>query len=496
MEGIVGPGRAEMTFEDEVEALGLCRDAVLRHQSIVSQIETISAPIFKIIDTCRLENQRLHRLCAWSRQPDISGVWAFVPAAGASTRYSQPVRDWVHQPKRRPSKWALGPELRKLLEQPELLLASLSRPKALLPCVGEGLSFLDMKVAEHREIPVSGQVIVSPGGWSEEFERCLGGDGAGRLPYLRVEQGPELSTVRFRDNGEPARDSQGHLSMVPAGHGALVDLFPRLREQLASLGVHSIWIRNIDNVGGVGESFQTASRRFLATHCVLLEHMKKIRIAIEAARYEQASSLARSIFEVVGSVRNLGYSEDKALATRPARERPIWHLLLAVFQLPAHICDKRSRVCLLDAVRRPVNTMGMVPNTGKDVGGSPVVLETTDGPITTCIEVPHVSVEQQESILKNPNKATHFNPVFVASELPANDQVYRQEEEQFWILAKKAWQGQPVVYYETLLYELLGNSAIANTFYVEVPRCVFNPHKTADDTIGKKLADWGFAERS
>ena len=57
-------------------------------------------------------------------------------------------------------------------------------------------------------------------------------------------------------------------------------------------------------------------------------------------------------------------------------------------------------------------------------------------------------------------------------------------------MAEKTYRGQAVVYYETVLYELIGHSDFANTVFVEVPRQVFHPHKTLRDALDRTLASW------
>ena len=42
----------------------------------------------------------------------------------------------------------------------------------------------------------------------------------------------------------------------------------------------------------------------------------------------------------------------------------------------------------------------------------------------------------------------------------------------------------PVCYHETVLHELIGNSATTNLVFIEVPRTLFHPHKSFFDSLG------------
>jgi hypothetical protein len=90
----------------------------------------------------------------------------------------------------------------------------------------------------------------------------------------------------------------------------------------------------------------------------------------------------------------------------------------------------------------------------------------------------------------DPKKATHFNPVFVAAELPSDEMINQMENNPFWLISKKTWKGQDVYYQESILYELLGSSQFTNVIFVEVPRLLFNPHKTLFDAQNKQFVDW------
>ena len=136
-----------------------------------------------------------------------------------------------------------------------------------------------------------------------------------------------------------------------------------------------------------------------------------------------------------------------------------------------------------------MNTLGQVPNSGKDVGGTPAFVTVDDIEQKLCVEVPHVSKDDFQTYLADPKKATHFNPVFVAAEIPESSSSYPMEAP-LWLMAEKKFQNQTVYYHETVLYELLGNNSLANAVFVEVPRSVFNPHKSLKDNTIRSLDQW------
>ena len=86
-------------------------------------------------------------------------------------------------------------------------------------------------------------------------------------------------------------------------------------------------------------------------------------------------------------------------------------------------------------------------------------------PFVIALEPPHASVEDRKNILENPKVATHFNPAFVAAEIITDASVYKNPDYDLWIKAEKQFKGVEVMYHETVLYELLGNSIMANACF-------------------------------
>jgi hypothetical protein len=431
------------SIEDQLRVCGLSPQEIDFHQKMILKKDSS----FFIEDTCRIDNKRIIPLPAL--QHPITGIWAFVPAAGAASRFNAE-----------------------------------DCPKAFFPCVEEGTSFLEMKCFEHEALGcLGGQIYAVPRGFKDAFVKKI----RSILPTHCVEQGPDLSTVRFLESGEIYLDSFGQISLVPKGHGALATLFPSFKTIMG--GDHSLFIRNIDNVGGIGEEFVSETKKFFAFHNFILEQLNGLRPIF---RDEPKSLLIPKIIDRITKIcppRDLNREEVAEVESKPVFERPIWTLLCAVFHLPIFMVNTHQ---LVDLLNRPLQTMGMVPNSGHDIGGSPVVVQTPRGPMSLCIEGSHVLSSQRETILVDPQKNTHFNPVFLCSELSSNQTHYDDNEGLFSIVAKKTWKEQKVVYFESLLYELLGNGIKANLLFVQVPRSVFNPHKTLEDTLGKTMAYWGF----
>lgn len=519
-------------FAGQLRHLGLDPVEIDRHASLLRDaVRRNQRPSFKIVDTCRLANGGILSLQSFTKvEPaDGSGFVAFVPTAGAASRYSQPLFQIVNaledfDPEDQTAasaaqttieqclgelqkdgalSWPLPPRVRQLIAAPALartldaagratLLGDLQLPKALLPCVAEGVSFLQMKLREHAEIPgLSGQVFVAPPGRRPDFE----GDVAGALPRsLVLEQGPALSTIRFTPEIRPYLDDEGRLSPVPAGHGALAQLFPDVARAYPT--AHSLFIRNIDNVMGTKAAPIAATLSFLGVHRALLDGVRRIRAALAKSEVTAAANVARAL---LAAVPDAGGGAGARLPSGTDVGNPdlqaLWELQNRIFhslpsgRLPSGAAADLEALKALFA--RPVNTLGQVPNTGKDVGGTPCFVETPhDGLSKLCIEVPHASEADKRDFLANAAKATHFNPVFAAAEITTDPAYYSRRNDVFWLLSEKLHRGKKVVYFETVLYELLGNSRLANCAFVEVPRLVFHPHKTLHDGIAKSLADW------
>jgi len=466
----------------------------------------------RILDTCRCDNGRVflvsQLLNSFVHIGESKGACAsFIPAAGAASRYMaalEPLRKALEKG----DTGAVGKEWSELEKYysvlPERLIRSMSEvvggvraadygelaglfasPKALLPCGLGGKSFFQYKLAESfGPFNVHCQIFVIPPGKEPDFQTGVTEGLKDKVVF--IEQGGRFSTLRFAEDGSPVRDTEGRLSVVPAGHGALAALFPEIRQRFPE--VETLFIRNIDNVYEQTDSTKQTTEDFLRTHKKLLALVNSIRKGLSAKDEEglrRACKVAETTLSAL-ETRSLNCEERGFLKKLSGTTtRPLWELLFLLFQTPPPEGEQLfSKECALlqGFYNRPVNLLGQVRNRGTDRGGSPVVVETDSGAVSVCLERPHASPEDQRETLDNPEIATHFNPVFVAAEATKNPPGL-EEETPFWIMASKTWQGKKVVYYETVLYELLGNSMLANCVFVEVPGSIFCPRKTLSDTL-------------
>ncbi len=491
--------------------MGLDPVVILNHFSFVKeQLKKGYTQKFKIIDTCRLDNGRIfpedwlsHEMTNTQDEEDIV---AFVPSAGAASRYSKPIQDlhlYLLLEKKeellhtisdfKKSHWILPSEINdfiknfrpenKISQEAINLIGNIAKnPKGLFPCSRQNISFFQMKCMEHRALTsLCGEIfIVSPEFLPQiknniqEFTSLK--DTKAFKTSLLV-QDFDLATVRFDHKAFPITDDQGLLSVVPAGHGALVKKFSEVKKKFPN--AQSLFIRNIDNIGGLNKSFLKTSAQFLKTHQTLLKKIKRIRTFLKENNLKKAADESLPLLKTTGNHLYDGNIKLFCETLKNPWEKILWKTLFLVFQLPFHMKSQG----LLSLFLRPLNTMGQVPNEGKDIGGTPVVIEKDGHHIPICLETPHAYEDDLSNFLSNSRKATHFNPVFLATEIIDNaEATYKVKENPFWILSKKLWRDQEVYYYETILYELLGNSELTNVTFIELPRLVFCPHKTLDDT--------------
>ncbi len=471
---------------------------------------------FKILDTCRPDNGGiLGQDFAREKKPAQPAHYflAFIPAAGAASRYFSPLHG-LHQAlveqdrselakelealrSQGAERWALPAPLPRLLENPTFsaemsreamadLVSAIDAPKALQPCTSKGQTYLQIKSLEHGTIRgLCGQAFVVPPGKAAAFRANLEATKK-TIPAAFLEQGPALSTIRFKGDASPFETESGQYSVVPAGHGTLIRLFADAKKQFPE--AEALFIRNIDNVSGEDASIQKATDEFLRLFTWLATEFKHIRGALHQNNLEQAESAASALANASNSLVISSLARD--FARRDTKTKNIRTVLAVLLQLDPNVLEKRfAQEDPLSVMRqlfnRPLNLLGQVPNTQKDVGGTPVFVDTPHGTQKVCLELPHASADDVKKFLADPAKATHFNPVFVAAELVTDPHVYETEDNPFWIMAAKTYQGEPAYYHETVLYELLGNNYLANALFVEVPRDVFHPHKSLSDTIGK-----------
>ena len=439
---------------------------------------------FSIVETCNTQNNQVLNLdnIHLSVPENLPSV-AFTPAAGAATRYNQVYEGLLSQidAKNIDGSEAELAKLQKTLEDcpiPRLLKslfnkkispanldqmsAELNQPKALYPGVTDGHNFLEIKNKEHNEIfKLAGQVFVVTSENLNHF-KSLGKKLESMIPVAFLDQNQSLCTYRFKENGEVAKSANGEPAWVAGGHGMLVKLFPEVKKLFPK--ARSVFIRNIDNIQGSNTVSKAATDKFFEFYSFMLEKMEQIRHQLNDNELKQADETASQILKTL----SLTGSNLKDLQNK-------------VFHTP------QTKVDLKELFQRPLNILGMVPNTGNDIGGTACVVDLEGQKIKICLEVPHASEEDKKKHLSLPE--SFFNPVFILAELSKNiDSAYQTHP--FWAVAQKSYKNETVYYHEELLSEVLGNSLNANCLFVALPRSIFNPHKTVFDSKGKSLAHW------
>ena len=506
---------------DQLRNLGLRPEDINRHatqlkRAVNGEVERT----FPMVDTCRPDNGSMLGLPQQVRASAGHGYLGFVLAAGAASRYSQPLhhlseaiegesdasiesclRDLAREGA---LSWPLPESLARLVARPEAsrgltqdelgqLKEAIQLPKALMPCVKEGTTFLSLKHWEHAALgSLSGEVYVAPAGRTADFlaeiAKAKGSQyGNPELKSVVLEQGPDLSTIRFRKDLSPYIDSQGQASLVPAGHGAITKLFPAAKALIPE--ADSLFIRNIDNIMGSGRQATSASLQFLTLHRLLLAAVKKIREKLALQQIDEAEAAARDLMRQILPGLEIRL-ENRKMSSQSVPFDALKQLQQCIFH--TIVSDQPSLGELQALYARPVNLMGQVPNTGRDVGGTPCFIERKVGSprIKVSLELPHISASDRHKFLADAAIATHFNPGFCAVEIPPDPSYYTERNEDFWIMAEKTYRGESVIYFETVIYELVGNSSFANMAFVEVPRLVFNPHKALKDAMNQSLANW------
>lgn len=500
----------------EVRELNLDVHDIQIHQQRISEgVKNRDDLFVPIEDTCRMDNGGIlpPRYLQTTHRDKANGFVAFVPAAGAASRYFKPLMDLrlaletldqkkiqeQHQILRaqNATEWPLPKALAQFVTaascppfqatEAQALMDAIDLPKALLPCWKDGPTFLEVKRQEHAQIHgLLAEYYVAPLGLSQTFAKHLAPDKTNRLKSVHfLEQGEQLSTLRFRPDGMPYRTPEGQLSIVPAGHGMLVRLFQDIKQ--STPGAHSLLIRNIDNVNGTSREVLEETESFLLQHQMVLASVRRIRQSLHSDDLSTAAQLADDLLQNMVNLRPLPSQSWLKELERPWQ--PLWRLLVQGFHCPDSHAQRirrnhQDKRALKELYDRPLNTLGQVPNSGKDVGGTPVFAHTKDGDVSICLELPHVNAVDRRRFLEDASKATHFNPVFVAAEIPEQPRAYDLENCPFWILAEKTILGEPVVYHEIVLYEVIGNSLTANVLFPEISRKLFQPHKTLLDGVG------------
>ena len=502
-------------FKQKCDDLQLDTHKIEKHYSrIKDSIVQHHIAHFSVEDTCRLDNGGIIDISDWKNEDKVtpSGYLAFIPAAGVSSRYFDVLKhlkvaiedkniDGIKESlkelrDRGDTNWYLPKYLKRLLtlekediesmKEEDLLSLSSNAlgetylPKALLPYDDKG-SFLERKLREHEKLQaIEAQVFIVGSGKTKMFEPFIPQTESKSIVLL--EQSPPLSTIRFDSKLNPVFENTGELSMVPAGHGVLTTLLWQSKKLFPN--IHSALIKNIDNTIPMNEASIKWQQKFLSFHQSLVEDVCVIRELLDDG-VDEANDRVGLLLKKYCSKTCVDSKTRKFLDSVEENTKNLWTFLCVFFHLdPSLVEDVFSDVpetkMLNYLYERPVNTMGQVPNTQKNVGGTPVFVRYKNSRVKVCLEAAHSSKEDLEVFFKDPSKATHFNPVYVASELNFVADHYEHYDDNFWILAKKSYKAKTVYYHESVLYELLGNSIMANVVFVEIPRFLFNPHKSID----------------
>jgi hypothetical protein len=427
-------------------------------------------------------------------------------------------------------------------------------PKALVPTTAEGDSFLFLKLVEQISLlPSAVSVYVAPyqqtGQFRDEIEfgrqrlirqaqNVFDLSGTSFAPdWLRptthrtandttvLEQGLELCTLRFNENGTPVIADENSYSSVAAGHGELLNLFPDIAAQWPN--IECLHIRNIDNVIGTQAERQQELSGVAETFRLLRDSLEFLRAEVEdflphcrssnnndRLKNHDAVVAIQFLTQLIPSAAQgqlMSSTLIQEAHTSGLTVENIQQVLGNLFHwqpLPENLSTFAKWDWLQQQLARPLSVFGVVRKEIGDVGGGPVFAQLPDGThVKICLEMPHASKEDAQEYFGNKGRATHFNPVLVFFELRTHQRSHTQNprsgrivqpgqlfDEHFWLLARKEFKGRKVCYHETVLYELIGNSARTNVLFVEVPRTLFKPHKTLLDSLGQDRRSYGFDE--
>jgi hypothetical protein len=151
---------------------------------------------------------------------------------------------------------------------------------------------------------------------------------------------------------------------------------------------------------------------------------------------------------------------------------------------------------------RPLTVYGVVRMSEQDVGGTPVFARDAVGlPIKICLEGAHIQENVMSEMKKRGRSTFFFNSavIFVETEMMELDSQRRAKfrrvnfndlvASDVFLLAKKQYKGQTVLYHELAMFEILSHSGFVNSISVEVMRAIFKPHKSILDVVNSIHTD-------
>jgi hypothetical protein len=394
----------------------------------------------------------------------------------------------------------------------KLLQTYSHEPKLNTPATNEGDSFLKLKIEEQmRLLNGLGSTIVVPAKMKKKVENLLYQLKPKEYEkWLVLEQDLKLSTIRFHRDGKPYLDENGKYSIVSAGHGELLNLFDKIAQHFPQS--HCLHIRNIDNIIGTTEEKKQEFNIFSSVFYYLRNILELIRKKIPQINFNHSSEIEdQEISEkikIIYKLLNTPHSEylsNHINQTYKLNCLELYNLFCKIFHWPkvTNLTTSQIWLQMLENSEKPLSVFAVVSKKPNDVGGGPVFAKISDGSqVKLCIEMPHASAEDSKKFFSEKGTVTHFNPAIVFFETRTHtfdkDSLGKKVnfvqlfDERFWLLSKREYKGVPVCYHETVLYELLGNSATTNLVFVEVPRSLFNPHKSYLDCLGQSRESYGF----
>ena len=392
-----------------------------------------------------------------------------------------------------------------------------SQPKLNVPATNEGDTFLKLKMEEQAHLfPCLGSTLVVPFAMKKQIQDILYQLKPKEYEkWLVLEQDHKLSTIRFLRNGEPYLDDKGQYSIVSAGHGELLHLFDNIADHFTQ--AHCLHIRNIDNI--IGNNVQRKEEINTPIHLFykLRTALELIRKIIPLIDFNTVNELHdKELMEQLSFISQLTQM-DPAVEPRDDNIKPrddknkispteFYHLFAKLFHwqdLPNNLTHAQIWKLILENSERPLSVFAVVKKEKGDVGGGPIFAKVSDGSIVKlCMEMPHASPEDAKEYFSDRGKTTHFNPALAFFEIKTHTYTaintgkkvnfVQLFDERFWLLTKREYKGTPVCYHETVLYELIGNSATTNLVFIEVPRSLFKPHKSYLDCLEHNRESYGF----
>ncbi|MES2614342.1 MAG: DUF4301 family protein [Bdellovibrionota bacterium] len=380
------------------------------------------------------------------------------------------------------------------------------KPKLIVPATLEGDTFLKLKIEEQINLISSlGTTLVVPNSMKKEIQQILYQLKPKEYEkWLVLEQDNKLSTVRFLRNGEPLLDENGKYSIVSAGHGELLHIFDNIADNFPQ--AHCLHIRNIDNI--IGTTQQRKQELNIPTNLFynLRKILEAIRKKIPCINFHSPTIQDKELSEMLLFISKIILPNEDFRGNTEINCKSMYNLFSKLFHwqpLAENMSNIEIWKLILENCERPLSVLGVVKKEKGDVGGGPVFAKVSDGNnIKLCMEMPHATPEDAKEFFSDTGKTAYFNPVLVFFELRTHTNSNTNTgkkvnfvqlfDERFWLLSKREYKGIPVCYHETVLYELIGNSATTNLVFVEVPRSLFKPHKSYLDCLEQNRESYGF----